>query len=62
MGNERKSLRLVKMKYILASNSPRRKELLAGLGLAFEVRVIDGIVESYHASLHAIEVAEYIAV
>ena len=49
------------MKYILASNSPRRKELLAGLGLDFEVRVIDGIDESYPASLPAADVAQYIA-
>jgi len=48
-------------KYVLASNSPRRKELLAGLGLDFEVRVIDGIDESYPASLPAAEVAQYIA-
>ena len=32
---------------ILGSNSPRRKELLAGLGLDFEVKVIDGISETY---------------
>ena len=49
------------VKYILASNSPRRKELLAGLGLDFEVRVIDGIDESYPASLPAADVAQYIA-
>ena len=48
-------------KYILASNSPRRKELLAGLGLDFEVRVIDGIDESYPASLPASQVAQFIA-
>ena len=48
-------------KYVLASNSPRRKELLAGLGLDFEVRVIDGIDESYPSSLPASEVAQYIA-
>ena len=48
-------------RYILASNSPRRKELLAGLGLDFEVRVIDGIDESYPASLPASDVAQYIA-
>ena len=48
-------------RYILASNSPRRKELLAGLGLDFQVRVIDGIDESYPASLPASEVAQYIA-
>ena len=34
-------------KIILASNSPRRKELLAGLDIDFQVRVIDGIDESY---------------
>ena len=49
------------VKYILASNSPRRKELLAGLGLDFQVRVIDGIDESYPASLPASDVAQYIA-
>ena len=48
-------------RYILASNSPRRKELLAGLGLDFEVRVIDGIDESYPASLPASQVAQFIA-
>ena len=50
-----------KYKYILASNSPRRKELLAGLGLDFEVRVIDGIDESYPETLTAAQVAQYIA-
>ena len=48
-------------KYILASNSPRRKELLAGKGLDFEVRVIDGIDESYPETLPAAQVAHYIA-
>ena len=48
-------------KIVLASNSPRRKELLAGLGFDFEVRVIDGIDESYPASLPAAQVAQYIA-
>lgn len=32
-------------KIILASNSPRRKELLAGLDIPFEVKVISGIDE-----------------
>ncbi len=32
---------------ILASNSPRRKELLAGLDIPFEVRVISGIDETH---------------
>ena len=48
-------------KLILASNSPRRKELLAGLGLPFEVRVLQGIDESYPDSLPVSEVALYIA-
>ena len=46
---------------ILASNSPRRRELLAGLGLDFEVRVQPDIDESYPASLPVTETAEYIA-
>ena len=46
---------------VLASNSPRRKELLSGLGIDFEVRVLDGIDESYPSSLAAVETAEYIA-
>lgn len=48
-------------KIILASNSPRRKELLAGLDLPFEVKVIKGIDESYPASIGAYQVAEYIS-
>ena len=46
---------------ILASNSPRRKELLAGLGLPFEVRVLQDIDESYPDNLPVSEVALYIA-
>ena len=48
-------------KIILASNSPRRRELLTGLGLAFEVRVLEGVDERYPESLPADDVAEYIA-
>lgn len=48
-------------KLILASNSPRRRELLAGLDVDFEVRVLPGIDESYPETLPAVEVAEYIA-
>ena len=48
-------------KIILASNSPRRKELLAGLDVQFEVRVLKGIDESYPATLPTAEIAEYIA-
>lgn len=48
-------------KIILASNSPRRRELLAGLGYDFEVRVIDGIDESYPEGLAMEEIPQYIA-
>ena len=51
----------IKYKIVLASNSPRRKELLAGLGMPFEVRVLDGIDESYPSELPVSEVALYIA-
>lgn len=46
---------------ILASNSPRRKELLAGLGVEFDVRLIDGIDETYPGDIESHDVAEYIA-
>lgn len=46
---------------ILGSNSPRRRELLAGLGLDFEVKVLEGISESYPAGMPACGVAAYIA-
>ncbi|MBR6819014.1 MAG: septum formation protein Maf [Bacteroidaceae bacterium] len=49
------------MKLILASNSPRRKQLLAGLDLPFEVRVKDGIDESYPEDLPAEEVPVWIS-
>lgn len=48
-------------KIMLASNSPRRKELLAGLDVDFEVRVIKGIDESYPDSLPTTDIAEYIS-
>ena len=46
---------------ILASNSPRRRELLAGLDLDFEVKVLPDIAESYPDNLPVAEVAGYIA-
>ncbi len=52
---------LKKYDIFLASGSPRRKELLAGLGIEFEVRCISGIDESYPADLPADDVAEYIS-
>ena len=52
---------MVNYKIILASNSPRRKELLAGLDVQFEVRVLKGIDESYPNTVPTAEIAEYIA-
>ncbi|MBR4311721.1 MAG: septum formation protein Maf [Bacteroidaceae bacterium] len=48
-------------KIVLASNSPRRRELLGGLGYDYEVRVLDGIDESYPDTLRGSEVAAYIS-
>lgn len=52
---------LKKYKVILASNSPRRKELLSGLGLEYEVKVMPGIGETYPDTLPTEEVPVYIA-
>lgn len=49
------------MELILASNSPRRRELLAGLGYTYEVRLLDNIDESYPDSLRGGEIASYIS-
>ena len=51
----------MKYKIILASNSPRRRELLAGLDVNFEVKVLNGIDESYPDDLDAYQEAEFIA-
>ena len=50
-----------RLKIILASASPRRKELLAGLDLDFEVKVVKGVSESYPKTLRADEVPQYIS-
>lgn len=46
---------------ILASQSPRRRELLAGLGLDFTATVVSGVDETYPDNLSAAAVPEYIA-
>lgn len=46
---------------ILASNSPRRKELLSGLDLEYEIMVLPNIDESYPLNIQKEEVALYIA-
>ena len=49
------------MKIILASNSPRRKELLSGLGFDYEVRTLQGLDESYPEGLPMEEIPQYIS-
>ena len=51
----------MKKHIILASNSPRRRELLAGLDLDFEVKVLPDVAEDYPNDLQAVDVAGYIA-
>lgn len=51
---------LQKYHVVLASNSPRRKELLANLGLQFDVRTVSGVDESYPPELRGEEVALHI--
>lgn len=46
---------------ILASNSPRRRELLSNLGITFSPFVIFGIDESYPADLKGEDVALFVA-
>lgn len=52
---------LKKYHIILASNSPRRRELLAGLDIEYEVRVLPGIDESYPDTLVAEDIPQYIS-
>ena len=47
---------LKKYKIVLASNSPRRRNLLSGLDIDFEVRVIPDIDESYPDSIDSMEI------
>ena len=48
------------MKLILASNSPRRRQLLTELGLAYEIRLLE-VDEEFPDHLRRAEVAEYLA-
>ena len=56
------SLRVVNdYKIVLASNSPRRKELLGGLGVSFEVRTLQDIDESYPDTLKGEDIPKFIS-
>ena len=52
---------LKKYNVVLASNSPRRKELLQRLGIPFKVRTLLGIDESYPDTLRGEDIVRYIS-
>lgn len=52
---------LKKYRIILASNSPRRKELLAGLGVNYEVRTLPDVDESYPETLQGADIPLFIS-
>ena len=52
---------LQKYHIILASNSPRRRELLSGLGVDYVVRTLPGIDESYPDTLSGEEIPMHIS-
>ena len=52
---------LEKYKVILASGSPRRRELMEGLGVNYEVRILPDVDESYPHTLQGEEIPLYIA-
>lgn len=54
-------LNLSRYNIILASNSPRRKELLNGLNIPYEVKTLPNIDESYPGNLIGKDIAIYIA-
>lgn len=52
---------LSKYKIILGSNSPRRKELLSGLDIKFNVKVIPGLEENYSETLDPQEIPVFLS-
>ena len=52
---------LDKYQIILASNSPRRKELMSGLGVDYVVRTLPDVDESYPAALAGAALPKYIS-
>ncbi len=67
--DERRSLRMVsntlrnldRYRILLASNSPRRRELLAGLGIKYDTVSLPDIDESYPTHLKGGEIPAYIS-
>jgi septum formation protein len=54
-------MKITDYKIILASNSPRRKELLAGIDVDYELKMLPDIDESFPETMQVDEVAEYLA-
>lgn len=54
-------MKITDYKVILASNSPRREELLRGINIDFQVKVLSDIDETYPSDISAKEIAEYVA-
>lgn len=68
MDDRQKSIRMVtpfdnlrKYSIILASGSPRRKELLSSVGIDYKVRIIDDIDESYPENMKAEDIPQFIS-
>ena len=52
---------LKKYNIVLASNSPRRKELMSGLGVDYVVKTLPDVAESYPDTLQGTEIPAYIS-
>lgn len=52
---------LKKFNVVLASNSPRRKELMSGLGIDYVVKTLSDVDESYPGTLRGEEIPAYIS-
>ena len=52
---------LKKYKVILASGSPRRRELLSGLGIDYTIKVLPDVNEAYPETLKGEDIPLYIA-